>query len=159
MFEFSQEVGGCFSHRCALLSPSFDAHLFTRTLACVRDLSDTTFLCLYAAYCRISVAMDPEVTLELVQILNLYREWSARKGRKHGVHPINAARKEKGQFHTLVGELRQDADRFRRYTRMSLAAFDKLLGPVGREVGPCFLLVRFLQMYLLSASKCTFLGK
>ncbi|KAH7725641.1 hypothetical protein AAVH_06823 [Aphelenchoides avenae] len=77
--------------------------------------------------------MDPEVTLELVQILNLYREWSARKGRKHGVHPINAARKEKGQFHTLVGELRQDADRFRRYTRMSLAAFDKLLGPVGRE--------------------------
>ena len=72
--------------------------------------------------------MEAEVALELLEIVNLYREWKARGGRRYGVHPINAARKEKGQFHTLMEELRQDAERFHSYTRMSMSAFDKLLG-------------------------------
>ena len=48
------------------------------------------------------------------------------------VRPINYARKEKGEFHTLVADLRQlDAERHHAYFRMTTEQFDKLLQIVG----------------------------
>ncbi|KAH7721672.1 hypothetical protein AAVH_10846 [Aphelenchoides avenae] len=64
--------------------------------------------------------MEPETAAQLISIVALYHEWRKAKSRRQfGVHPINARRKEAGQFHALVHELKEDEDRFRQYTRMT----------------------------------------
>ncbi|KAH7729669.1 hypothetical protein AAVH_03144 [Aphelenchoides avenae] len=50
------------------------------------------------------------------------------------VHPLNARRKEAGQFHTTMAELKADEERFRQYTRMSIGAFDKLVGLISHRL-------------------------
>ena len=51
-----------------------------------------------------------------------------RRFRSCYVRPINCLRKEKGEFHVLVSDLRQlDEERPRVYFRMTKEQFDKLL--------------------------------
>ncbi|KAH7725958.1 hypothetical protein AAVH_06399 [Aphelenchoides avenae] len=65
--------------------------------------------------------MEPETAAQLVSIIALYHEWRKSKSSwQYGIHPINARRKEAGQFHALVHELKEDDERFRQYTRMSI---------------------------------------
>lgn len=69
---------------------------------------------------------DFELALEIVQAVQVV-DALVDTGRR-GNHPILQLRSERGQFHTLYAELREDAVKFRNYTRMSVAAFDKLVG-------------------------------
>lgn len=73
--------------------------------------------------------MDPENAVRLIELLRVYYVRRFKK-RRFGIHPINQRRKEAGQYHALLDELKEDAERFRQYTRMSRAAFAKLLGMV-----------------------------
>lgn len=68
---------------------------------------------------------DFELAFEIVQAVQVI-DALADTGRS-GNHPILQMRSERGQFHTLYAELREDAAKFKGYTRMSTAAFDKLV--------------------------------
>lgn len=73
--------------------------------------------------------MDPDTALQLTAVIGLYREWRRTKEgvREFGVHSLNARRKEAGQFHTTMVELKLDEERFKQYTRMSIQSLDKLV--------------------------------
>ncbi|XP_076118925.1 uncharacterized protein LOC143099900 [Alosa pseudoharengus] len=59
-----------------------------------------------------------------------------KKPRRHWVHPIRseAARRECGEYHRLVMELRLDDDMFREHFRLSKELFDELLARVGPRI-------------------------
>lgn len=69
---------------------------------------------------------DFELALEIVQAVQVVDALTDNS--RSGNHRILQMRGERGQFHTLYAELREDATKFRGYTRMSVAAFDKLVG-------------------------------
>lgn len=51
-----------------------------------------------------------------------------RNKRRYGVHPIWKERKNKGHYHNLIREMRnQESEFFRKYLRMTPSSFDKLL--------------------------------
>uniref|UniRef100_A0A8C6S8J4 DDE Tnp4 domain-containing protein n=1 Tax=Neogobius melanostomus TaxID=47308 RepID=A0A8C6S8J4_9GOBI len=53
--------------------------------------------------------------------------------RRVWVHPINLQRREQGDYHNLVAELRLDRQRHHRYFRMSAEQMDHLLSYIGPE--------------------------
>ena len=57
--------------------------------------------------------------------LFLYRR-ERRRNRLHWVHSVIQEREELGAFYTLFGELRDDANKFFNYFRMSVSSFDKM---------------------------------
>ena len=59
--------------------------------------------------------------------------FSRRKKRKW-VHEINVERKEFGEFHTLMPELRQDEKRFYIYFRMPSECFDEILSLIKEDI-------------------------
>lgn len=69
---------------------------------------------------------DFALALDIVQAVQVI-DALTDTGRR-GNHPILQMRSERGQFHTLYAELREDAGKFKNYTRMSVTAFDKLVG-------------------------------
>lgn len=91
--------------------------------------------------------MDPDTAMQLMAVIGLYRKWRQCRGRRQfGTHPLNARRKEVGQFHTTMAELKEDQDRFKQYTRMSVEAFDKLVNIIEYRYetlkiahAPCFI--------------------
>ena len=56
-----------------------------------------------------------------------------RKKRKW-VHVINLERKDFGEFHTLMPELRQDEKRFYIYFRMPSECFDEILSLITEDI-------------------------
>ena len=73
-------------------------------------------------------------TLALVLLLEgLQRRGRGRRSR-FWVHPLNQKRREQGDFHNLVAELRLDSQRHHQYFRMSAEQMDKLLSFIGPEV-------------------------
>lgn len=76
-----------------------------------------------------TAAMDSEdeLLLDALQLAELHRMREERAGPRSGNHPILKQRHEKGQFHTLYAELRQDEAKFKGFTRMKIATFDALL--------------------------------
>ena len=58
--------------------------------------------------------------------LFLYRRRKRRRNRLHWVHPIIQKREEFGAFYTLFGELRDDANKFFNYFRMSVSSFNEM---------------------------------
>ncbi|XP_044133206.1 uncharacterized protein LOC122925927 [Bufo gargarizans] len=57
----------------------------------------------------------------------MLEEEPERRRRRHWIHPIVAQRIQKGQFHTLYNDLRQDPFKFHNFCRMSMESFDHLL--------------------------------
>lgn len=47
--------------------------------------------------------------------------------KRGGIHRIRRLREQRGTFFTLLPELMKDPTEFKKFTRMSLAAFEKLL--------------------------------
>lgn len=70
--------------------------------------------------------------LDLLMSENVYLQYLRimKQPRRFGVHPINRARTEFGEFHHLYPQLRQDPDKFFSYLRMSIESFDLLLSKV-----------------------------
>ena len=57
-----------------------------------------------------------------------------RRKKRKWVHEINVERKEFGEFHTLMPELRQDAKRFYIYFRMPSECFDEILSLIKEDI-------------------------
>jgi len=55
----------------------------------------------------------------IIALFLLYRRRKRTRYRLHWVHPIIKKREEFGAFYTLFGELRDDANKFLNYFRMS----------------------------------------
>jgi hypothetical protein len=55
-----------------------------------------------------------------------YRRRKRRRNGLHWVHPIIQKREEFGAFYTLFGALRDDANKFLNYFRMSVSSFDEM---------------------------------
>uniref|UniRef100_A0A8C5CCT6 DDE Tnp4 domain-containing protein n=1 Tax=Gadus morhua TaxID=8049 RepID=A0A8C5CCT6_GADMO len=53
---------------------------------------------------------------------------------RYWVHPINQRRREQGDFHHLVAELRLDSQRHHQYFRMSVVQMEELLSTIGPEL-------------------------
>jgi hypothetical protein len=62
----------------------------------------------------------------VIALFLLYRRRKRRRNWLHGVHPIIQKREEFGAFYTLFGALRDDANRFFNYFRMSVSSFDEI---------------------------------
>jgi len=69
--------------------------------------------------------MHSDLQWIVIQLL-LYRRRKRRRDKLHWVHPIIQKREEFGAFYTLFGELRDDANKFFNYFRMSVSAFDEM---------------------------------
>ncbi|KAL2099475.1 hypothetical protein ACEWY4_003869 [Coilia grayii] len=54
-----------------------------------------------------------------------------KRKRKFWVHPLLERRRQQGEFHQLIQELKLYHDRFRQYFRMSVAEFEALLAVLG----------------------------
>jgi len=57
-----------------------------------------------------------------------------RRKKRKWVHEINAERKDFGEFHTLMPELRQDEKRFYIYFRMPSECFDEILSLIKEDI-------------------------
>ena len=57
-----------------------------------------------------------------------------RRKKRKWVHEINVERKDFGEFHTLMPELRQDEKRFYIYFRMSSECFDEILSLIKEDI-------------------------
>jgi hypothetical protein len=62
----------------------------------------------------------------VIALFLLYRRRERRGNRLHWVHQIIQKREEFGAFYTLFGELRDDANKFLNYFRMSVSSFDEM---------------------------------
>jgi len=60
--------------------------------------------------------------------------FSFRRKKRKWVHKINIERKDFGEFHTLMPELRQDEKRFYIYFRMPSEYFDKILSLIKEDI-------------------------
>lgn len=60
-------------------------------------------------------------------LLLLYRRRKRKVRRPSGIHAVNRLRNVHGAYFTMFTELKKDPDRFKRYMRMDLARFEKLL--------------------------------
>jgi hypothetical protein len=59
--------------------------------------------------------------------LYLLAEEEKRKKGKLWVHKVFRAREEEGEFHTLLGRLNDDRQKFYKYFRMSVSKFEALM--------------------------------
>ena len=57
-----------------------------------------------------------------------------RRKKRKWVHEINVERKDFGEFHTLMPELRQDEKRFYIYFRMPTECFDEILSLIKEDI-------------------------
>lgn len=64
---------------------------------------------------------------DAVLLLLLYRRRKRKSRRAHGIHPVNRQRNVHGAYVTMFTELKKDPGRFKRYMRMDLRRFEKLL--------------------------------
>jgi hypothetical protein len=62
----------------------------------------------------------------IIALFLLYRRRKRRRNGLHWVHPIIQKREEFGAFYTPFGELRDDANKFLNYFRMSISSFDEM---------------------------------
>jgi hypothetical protein len=62
----------------------------------------------------------------IIALFLLYRRRKCRRNSLHWVHTIIQKREEIGAFYTLFGELRDDANMFLNYFRMTVSSFDKM---------------------------------
>jgi len=62
----------------------------------------------------------------IIALFLMYRGRKHRRNRLHWVHPIIQKREEFGVFYILFGELRDDANKFLNYFRMSVSSFDEM---------------------------------
>lgn len=71
-----------------------------------------------------------------VKIAYLYLLWQSEKRRKRRVWVSDTVRRRRqlGEFHRLLQELRLDDGRFQRYFRLTTAQFDDLLGRIGARI-------------------------
>ena len=68
--------------------------------------------------------MDFDETAVVCALLLKFRE--RKRKRKYWVHPIYSERRLKGQFYVLFNDLRQNPEKFFKYSRMSVDSFDEL---------------------------------
>ncbi|RXN13484.1 nuclease HARBI1 [Labeo rohita] len=71
------------------------------------------------------------LAIAAVVTVNVQRKWKRRGTLRFWVHSILRKRKQRGEYHGLVRELRLDGVLFEQYFRMSPDTFDELLGRVG----------------------------
>ena len=71
------------------------------------------------------------LAIACVVTVNVQRKLKRRGTRRLWVHSILRKRKQRGEYHGLVQELRLDGVLFERYFRMSPDTFDELLGRMG----------------------------
>ena len=57
-----------------------------------------------------------------------------RRKKRKWVHEINLERKDFGEFHTLMPEIRQDEKRFCIYFRMPSEFFNEILSPIKEDI-------------------------
>ncbi|KAH7700478.1 nuclease HARBI1-like protein [Aphelenchoides avenae] len=62
----------------------------------------------------------------ILQLMSLYAGLGKLR-KRGGIHRIRRLREQRGAFFTLLPELKKDPAEFKKFTRMSLAAFEKLL--------------------------------
>jgi len=62
----------------------------------------------------------------IIALYLLYRLRKRGRNRLLCVYPIIQKREEFGAFYTLFGELREDANKFCNYFRMSVSSFDEM---------------------------------
>lgn len=75
--------------------------------------------------------------LSLLSLFALHKKLRKRKG----IHRIRKMRRQRGAFYTLWPELKRDPAEFKKFVRMSLPAFEKLLNLVKGRFGKfCFFL-------------------
>ena len=67
----------------------------------------------------------------LLALLFRRRKRRMKRKRQFWIHDTIRRRKELGEFHRLVQELRLDSTRFQQYFRMSPSTFDDLVNMVG----------------------------
>jgi len=64
----------------------------------------------------------------------MQKHFCFRRKKRKWVHEINIERKDFGEFHTLMPELRQDEKRFYVYFRMPIECFDKILSLIKEDI-------------------------
>jgi hypothetical protein len=62
----------------------------------------------------------------IIALFLLYCRRKRRRNGLHWVHPIIQKREEFGAFYTLFGALRDGANKFFNYFRMSVSSFDEM---------------------------------
>jgi hypothetical protein len=62
----------------------------------------------------------------VIALLWLYRRRKRRRNGLHWVHPVMQKREEFGAFYTLFSALRDDANNFFNYFRMSVPSVDEM---------------------------------
>ncbi|XP_033945025.2 uncharacterized protein [Pseudochaenichthys georgianus] len=73
-------------------------------------------------------------TLACILLLERLRGDGGRRRSRFWVHPLNQQRRQQGDFHHLVAELRLDSQRHHQYFRMSAEQMDELLSLLGPEL-------------------------
>lgn len=71
---------------------------------------------------------------KIFKIALLYLRRKNSRKRQYWVHPILLARRQHGEYHRLVQELRLDDARFQEYFRLSRELFDELLTRLGDRI-------------------------
>ncbi|CAK1604032.1 unnamed protein product [Parnassius mnemosyne] len=66
-----------------------------------------------------------EEDIEFLVLATLIKKKEIKR-RRYWVHPVNNKRESKGEFHCLVKEIENDAQRFHQYFRMSKAQFEEV---------------------------------
>ncbi|XP_054589902.2 uncharacterized protein [Nothobranchius furzeri] len=77
------------------------------------------------------VAFSRRKVLALAVLLPILQR---RRRCRFWVHPLNQRRRQQGDFHHLVEELRLDSQRHHQYFRMSAAQLDNILSIIGPEL-------------------------
>lgn len=74
---------------------------------------------------------------KLILISVLYHQNKKRRASRKGklfMHPITSARMLSGAFITLYSQLREDANKFFNYFRMSMRTFDELISKIENKI-------------------------
>lgn len=58
-----------------------------------------------------------------------------RRKKRVGIHNLNRGRAEKGEFHVLFYQLRNNPSRFFQFLRMSVGTFDYILNKIKDRIG------------------------
>jgi hypothetical protein len=81
------------------------------------------------------LALEDEENSWLVFLSNRCRSFSPpRRKKRKWVHEINLERKDFGEFHTLMPELREDEKWFYIYFRMPSKCFDEILSLIKEDI-------------------------
>lgn len=75
---------------------------------------------------------DFEEDMQLLALATL--RIKQRKKRRYWIHPVNRKRETRGEFHCLIKELENDADKFHLYFRMSKAQFEEIHSYIEKDI-------------------------